>query len=85
MSQFPYKGYTEKELVHMEQNYYCLSLGGDFVMNNKFCTFTQKEMTKLYNQTLDRLVDLSTDNFEKDKKYAIDLIGSLRIVPFRLH
>jgi len=81
---FPYLGYTEKELKVME-SYYFLQLGGDFVQSDDICTFTQKEITKLYNETLRDLVKLTEDGSEKDARYALDLIRSLRVVPVRLH
>jgi len=85
MNKFPYRGYTEKELRKMESTYYFLEMGGDFVSENGICSFTEKELSKLYNRTLNDLLSLAEDGSEKESKYAIDLIGSLRISCFRLH
>jgi hypothetical protein len=83
MAKFPYKGFNEKEIRIME-SYYCLAVGGDFVINDGCFTYTQKELAKIYNDTLHDLVLLSENGSARDRKYAMDLIGSLRITPFRL-
>ena len=85
MTKFPYKGFSEKELTRMESSYFCLIMGGDFVIENEIITFTQKEISKIYNSTLRDLLILTQDGSARDSKYAIDLIGSLRIIPFRVH
>jgi hypothetical protein len=82
---FPYKSFTEKELARMENGYYCILMGGDHAMHGEFVTFTSKEANKVYNGILNDLIKLSQEGSPKDAKYAVDLIGSLRIIPFRLH
>lgn len=82
---FPYKSFTEKELARMENGYHCIMMGGDFQMHGDLVTFTPKEVNRVYGEILDDLVKLSKEGSPKDAKYAIDLIGSLRIIPFRLH
>ncbi len=85
MAKFPYKNYSEKELARIEANFFCIQLGGDFLMDEDLFAFTKKETANFYNNTLSNLINLYQDGSERDKKYAIDLIGSLRIVPFKLH
>ncbi len=85
MPKFPYRGFTEKELNKCESNYWLLQVGGDFVSNGELTLFTQKELTKLYNEMLGNLIALSQDGSVKDRTYALDLIGSIRVIPFRLH
>lgn len=85
MAKFPYKGYSKEELNHMENTYYFLILGGDFVSQNDIVTFSKQEIKKLYNQTLRNLVKLTEEGDARDGKYGVDLIGSLRIVPVRVH
>lgn len=81
----PFRGYTEKEVRRMENGYYCLVLGGDFVLQDKFYLFTEREISKLYEDTLENLLKIIEDGDEKDKQYAISLIPGLLIQPMRLH
>lgn len=81
----PYKGYTEEEVRNMENNYYCLVLGGDFILDDGMYLFTKGETAKLWNRTLRNLIDITENGEERDRKYAIHLIGGLIISPMRLH
>lgn len=81
----PYIGYTEKEVHRMENNFFVLQFGGDFMLQDKFYLFTHKEAFKLYSDTLKGLVSITIDGDEKDRNYALDLIGGLHIRPMRLH
>ena len=85
MPKFPYLGFSEKELTRMESQYWCIMMGGDFQMHGELVTFTPKEVNKIYSGILKDLVKLSQEGSPKDAKYALDLIGSLRVVPFKLH
>lgn len=85
MSKFPYPCYTKEEVDKMESGYYNLQMGGDFVIQDKFYLFTKSEMVRLYNSTLKDLIDITKNGSEKDRAYAIDLIGTLVIRPMRLH
>lgn len=80
-----YLGYTEKEVARMENHYFVLQFGGDFMLEDNFYLFTEKEAFKLYNSTLESLVSIVADGSEKDRKFALDLIGGLAIKPMRLH
>lgn len=82
---YPYRGYTESEVFEMENGYFLLQFGGDFVLQDGIYLFTQKEVSKIYNDTLKRLVNVMNNGSKKDKKYATDLIGSLVIKKMRLH
>lgn len=81
----PYVAYTEEEVKRLECKYFVLQFGGDFVMEDKFYIFTQKEVTKLYNKTLKGLISIVTDGSEKDKIFALNLIGGMVVRPVRLH
>lgn len=80
-----YLGYTEEEVNRMEQNYFVLQLGGDFVLEDNYYLFTKNEASRLYNSTLKNLMGLISDGSEKDKNFALDLIVGLAIKPVRLH
>ena len=80
-----FNGFTDKELHRMESNYYCIMLGGDFQASGDIVTFTKAEAAKVYNGALRELTkSLQDSSTAKDSKYFQYLIGSLRIVPFRL-
>lgn len=80
-----YLGYSEEEVKDLESNYFCLVMGGEFVVEDGSYTFTKKEVSKLYNIMLNDLVSVVEDGNEKDKKYALELIFGLIIQPMRLH
>ena len=61
-------------------------MGGDFVPNeDNIYMFTQKEMTKIYNKTLDNITKVLEDEDPKQRDFGRYLMGSLRIVPVRIH
>jgi hypothetical protein len=80
-----YLGYTEEEVKRMENNYFVLQFGGDFVLEDSYYLFSKGEASKLYNKTLKNLISLIADGSEKDKNFALNLIGGLAIKPVRLH
>jgi len=80
-----YVGYTDDEVRRMEAHYFCLVLGGDFVSEDRSYLFTKAEITKLHNNTLRNLIGIIEDGEEKDRNYALELIGTLNIKPMRLH
>jgi hypothetical protein len=80
----PYIGYTLEDVKSME-NYFVLCFGGDFVLENDYYLFTKEEVSKIYKKMLKDLKGIAADGSEKDKKYALDLIGGLKILPMRLH
>jgi hypothetical protein len=84
MANFPYKDRTEKDIRAIESNYF-IQLGGDFVADEGSFLFTRKEAERMYNSTLKRLIGIVQNGSEKDVRFGIDLIGTLRIVPVRLH
>jgi len=74
-----------KEQLRMESDYYCLILGGDFQMSGEIVTFSKAEIARVYRGALRELVQSVEDSSTAiDRKFYTDLIGSLRIVPFRL-
>lgn len=81
----PFVGYTEKEVQKMENGYFCLQFGGDFILEDKFYLFTEKEVSRLYEDTLEDLLKIISDGDEKDRNYAISLIPGLIIQPMKLH
>jgi hypothetical protein len=81
---FPYVNCTQKELDFMEKRYF-LIMGRDFVSENEYCMFTENQMAKLYNKILDGLAEMIDSGDSKEKEIAISMIGSLRIVPVRIH
>ena len=81
----PSAGYSLKEIEKMERGHFVLQFGGDFVAQDGFFFFTEKEINKIYNNTLDDLLDIIENGSEKDKKYAIDLIAGLMVKPARIH
>jgi hypothetical protein len=86
MKKFPYIGYSEKELKYLEENFYFIQLGGDFIAVDGTHSFPQKEAGKLYWDALDDLVKMAKEGLdEKEVAYALNLIGSLRIQPVRVH
>lgn len=80
-----YRGYTEDEVKRMESGYYCLILGGDFVLEGEMYLFTKQETAKLWNRTLKNLRDIVDNGADRDRVYALQLISSLLIEPMRLH
>ena len=81
---FPYVNCTQEELDFMEKRYF-LIMGRNFVSEDEYCMFTQKEMARLYNKTLGSLIDTAENGDSKERELAISLIGSLRIIPVRIH
>lgn len=81
----PFSGYTEEQVKTMENNYFCLVMGGDFVSRDSYYLFTRAEVSKLHKDTLKNLVSIAEDGEEKDRIYAMDLICGLKIQPMRLH
>lgn len=81
----PYIGYTLEQVQEMENNFFVLQFGGDFVIQDGFYIFTKNEISKIYNNTLKDLTGVIEDGCEKDRKYALDLILGLAIKPMRLH
>lgn len=81
----PYIGYTEQEVAGMENNYYVLQFGGDFVLESEHYLFTKSEVKKLHKKYLKDLMGIVQEGSEKDRKYALDLIGGLAVKPMRLH
>lgn len=81
----PFIGYSVDEVNTMEGNYFCLVMGGDFIIQDKFYLFTKAEAKKVYRKMLKDLIKIAEDGNAKDSKYALDLIGGLAIKPMRLH
>ena len=80
-----YVGYSEEDVRKMENGYFILQFGGDFVFEDGFYLFTKSEINKLYNKTLKDLLGIIQNGSEKDRAYALDLIPGLVILPMRLH
>ena len=80
-----FRGYTEDEVCKIERGTYTLQFGGDFIIQDDSYTFNEREVTKLYESTMNNLLNLIADGSEKDRKFAIDLIGGLFVRPMRLH
>ena len=76
---------SEEEVQNMERNFYCLQFGGDFLCEDRYYLFTKIEIAKLYNITLKDLSEIVRNGNEKDRNYALDLISTMQIMPFRLH
>ena len=78
-------GYTEAEVKKMENMFFVVEFGGDFIIQDNCYLFTKQEASKIYNKTMRNLVNIISDGEEKDRKYAIDLIGKLIVRPMRFH
>jgi hypothetical protein len=85
MSKFPYVNCTEKELKHMESYSFAIEMGGDFLLHDGYTSFTKSESVKIYRSTLRDLISVVRDGCEKDKNYALQLIGTLKVLPMRMH
>ncbi len=81
----PYPGYSLEEVEEMEKHYFCLVMGGDFILEDNHYTFTRSEIVKLYNLVLKDLVGIVKKGNDKDRKYALDLIAGLTVQQMRLH
>lgn len=69
----------------MEKLYF-LVMGGDFISNeDHIYMFTRKEITTLYNKTLDNIKKILEDEDPKQRDFGMYLMGSFRIVPVRIH
>lgn len=69
----------------MESEFFCLVMAGDFISQDNFYLFTDKEVSKIYKDTFNKLIDIINDGSEKSSKHALTLIGTLSVQPFRLH
>jgi hypothetical protein len=78
-------GYKEDEVRDMEENYYCLQMAGDFILDDNQFLFTRAEISKIYKNVINDLIDIIHDGNEKDSKHAKYVIGRVFIVPMRLH
>lgn len=86
MTDYPYEDFTAKELHELESTYFILIMGGDSVQVDGVYSHTKKEVSKLYNDILKDLIGMAHDGLsEKDRKYAVELIGTLVIQPIRIH
>jgi len=81
----PYIGYNVDEVLRIESNFYTLEMGGDFVAEDQYHLFSKIEVIKIYNKTLKDLLGIIAEGTDKDRKYAIELIGKLVVKPMRLH
>lgn len=82
---FPFVNCTNNELLYMESLYF-LIMGGDFIPNeDKIYMFTKKELVKLYNTTFYNIMKIWNDEDPKQREFAKYLMGSLRILPVRIH
>lgn len=81
----PYRGYTVEEVAKMENGYWNLQFGGDFIIEGDYFLFTKAEVSKLYKKYLKDLADIIEDGSEKDRKYALDLIATMSVKQMRLH
>lgn len=79
-----YRNYSQKQIDRMEEGYF-LILGGDFVFDEDNFIFNKKEINNLYNRTVNNLIDLIKEGSDKDRLYGIQLMGSLRAIPARVH
>ena len=80
----PFVSYSIEEVNKMETNYFCLQFGDDFISDNGYL-FTGKEMEKIYDRTMNNLLDVIEEGTEKDRRHAMELMCGLFVVPFRLH
>lgn len=80
-----YVGYTEPEVYRMENNYFCIQFGGDFLAEDGVYLFTKSEASRAYKATLEDLLDIVETGSEKDRKYALELIANFVVRPMRLH
>lgn len=80
-----FRGYTEQEVLEMETGFYLFNFGGDFFTDNGHYLFTKKEISKIYRDTFKKVKNTIIDGSDKEKAYALDLIGKLIIQPMRLH
>ena len=81
----PYLGYTEEEVKRMENYFFVLQFGGDFVLEKREYLFTKAEISRLYNKYMKDLVKIVNNGNEKDRNYALDLIAGMSVKPLRLH
>jgi hypothetical protein len=81
----PYPGYSLREVSKMENAFFVIRFGGDFLFHDGHHVFTRTEADKLYYATLGDLLDVVEDGNEKDRRYALDLLGTTSIQPMRLH
>ena len=82
---FPYVSVTEKELRDMERNSYVIFLGGDFLVYDGYNSFSKKEVEAIYEETLNDILSVIDKGEEKDRQYALKVLGTLRIAPMRMH
>lgn len=80
-----YIGYSEEDVTAMENYYFVLQFGNDFMNEDHSYFFTKKEVSKLYNRTLKNLMGVVNNGSDKDRKHAIKLIAGLVVSPMRLH
>jgi hypothetical protein len=82
---FPYVSCTEKELRDMERNSYVIYLGGDFLVYDGYNSFSKKEVESIYEETLSDILSVIHKGSEKDRQYALKILGTLRVGSMRMH
>lgn len=82
---FPYVSCTQKELREMETYSFVIHMGGDFLVHDGYNTFTEKEAAKVFENTFNDLMEVIESGSEKDSKYALALLATLKIHPMRMH
>jgi len=84
-NKFPYIGYNEKEIKVMELNGFNLQFGDDFLLEDGRYLFNHSEISKMYKKALRDIVEVIETGSEKEKRFAINLLGSLIVRPMRFH
>lgn len=81
----PFIGYSVEEVRRMENGFFLVQMGGDFLAEDGHYLFTRKEAVKLYNSTYRDLSEIINDGNDKDRAYSTDLILGLLIQKMVLH
>ena len=81
----PFGGYTIEEVRRMENGFFLVQMGGDFLAEDGHYLFTRKEAIKLYNSTYNDLIKIINDGNDKDRAYSTELILGLMVQRMVLH
>jgi len=80
-----YLEYSEKQVQKMEERFFVIQFGGDFVSQDDCFLFTKREAEIVFINTLNDMIGIIRDGNEKDRRYALDLILGMSIKPLRIH
>lgn len=81
----PYKNGPLLDIEYTEKNFFLIQHGTEFVVHNGKYTFSKASSIRMYNKLRDEAYYTYDTGSTKDKKKALEILATLKVVPFRMH